>query len=77
MPAMTGPEIQERLAAEAPGLPVIFITGEAPVPLETLRCGTVDVLSKPLDVNVLPTTIRRALQQADASPPEHRSADRR
>lgn len=51
MPGMSGLELQERLAAAAVSLPVIFITahGDVPMAVQALKRGAADFLEKPFN----------------------------
>ena len=64
MPGLDGPGLQRRLLAEGEGLPVIFLTGSADVPIcaEAMRNGAVDFLTKPVDEEDLVRAIETALQ---------------
>ena len=63
MPDMTGLELQERLAAEAPRLGLVVITGHADVAMAVtaMKAGAVDFIEKPVVEAVLVESIRRAL----------------
>lgn len=65
MPDMTGLELQERLAAEAPRLGLVVITGHADVAMAVtaMKAGAVDFIEKPVAEAVLVDSVRRALAQ--------------
>ena len=50
-----------------PDLPVIFITGQADVPMtvRAMKAGAAEFLTKPFDDEVLLTAVRRALESSD------------
>jgi len=64
MPGMSGLELQERLAEEGVGLPVIMITGHGDVPMavRALKTGAFDFIEKPFNDQVLLDCVKRALE---------------
>ncbi len=66
MPNVTGREILRYVREHHPELQVIVITGVVDVPLavESMKMGAYDYLSKPVDGNVLVSTIDRALERS-------------
>ncbi|AKU95042.1 two-component response regulator [Labilithrix luteola] len=72
MPEITGPELQARLVAECTSplpLPIIFMSGRADesVRARVLAAGALAFLSKPLDDEVLLTTVEAALDGRERS----------
>ncbi|MQT15025.1 response regulator [Rhizobiales bacterium Sp-1] len=65
MPQMSGPELQDRLAAEGDGIPMIFITAfhEKAVEARVIERGAVAVLSKPFDGDEIASHVVRALER--------------
>lgn len=63
MPGMSGPELQQALAAQGIGLPVVFLTGYGTVPLavDAMKAGAVDFLEKPFDTEALLARVAQAL----------------
>jgi len=63
MPGLTGIELQEMLAATGRRMSIVFVTGHADVPMsvKAMKAGAVDLLTKPVDVDVLIAAIRRAV----------------
>lgn len=63
MPGMTGLELQARLAAEAPRLALVLITGHADVAMavQAMKAGAVDFIEKPIAETALLASVRRAL----------------
>jgi FixJ family two-component response regulator len=66
LPDLTGLDLQKRVAADWPNMPIIFITGYGDVPttVEAMKAGAVEFLTKPFDEDVLVTAIRRALERS-------------
>jgi two-component system, LuxR family, response regulator FixJ len=63
MPGMSGLELQRKLVRDKVGLPVIFVTGYANVPMavEAMQMGAVNFLEKPVAEQSLWDSIRKAL----------------
>ena len=63
---LSGFDLQQRLAATHPRIPIIFITAldDALTRERARRTGAVDYLRKPFDEQALITAINRALDQA-------------
>jgi len=73
MPGMDGIEILKRLKGIAPECQVIMISGHATIStaMTSVKLGAFDFIEKPLSLDVLLLTIRRALdRQKDLSPVE-------
>ena len=70
MPQMSGLDVQERLAQEGRGLPVIVMTGHADVPLavRAMKAGAVDFVEKPFDEQALIGSVKTALARAVPPP---------
>lgn len=68
MPGMTGEELLRSLRQNGVNIPVVIVTGHGDVPaaVRTMRLGLVDFLQKPVDHDMLISTVRQALTQ-DAS----------
>jgi len=66
LPGMSGPDLQDRLAATDPDLPIVVVTahGEEDVRRRMLQAGAVAFLSKPCDGDVLLEAIRRGLERS-------------
>ena len=64
LPGMSGPELQEALAARGADMPIIFLTGHADVPLavQALKAGAYDFLEKPARNAALLERVRSALE---------------
>jgi FixJ family two-component response regulator len=64
MPGMSGLELQAKLNAEGPRIPIIFITarGDAKMKMQAMTAGAVEFLSKPFNDEVLLESVRAALK---------------
>jgi DNA-binding NtrC family response regulator len=64
MPAVAGDELMRRILAQAPGFPVIILTGHGTVEsaVSAMREGAWDFLSKPVDLDHLSLKVKRALE---------------
>jgi len=67
MPGLDGLDVQQALAQRGNQVPVIFLTGQADVPMcvRAMKCGAFDFLTKPVDDTVLFGAIERALRRDD------------
>lgn len=63
MPDLDGMGLQARLADEGLDLPIVFLTGHGDIPMSVsaMKRGAFDFLTKPVDEDVLLTTVRQAL----------------
>jgi two-component system, LuxR family, response regulator FixJ len=63
MPGLSGLGLQQVLAAEGKGMPVIMISGCADIPMAVtaMRAGALDFLEKPISSRTLSTRIREAI----------------
>src|SRR5208337_132531 len=66
MPDLNGLELQKRVAAERPDVPIIFITGHGDVPktVQAMKAGAVEFLTKPFKDDVLLSAVRQALERS-------------
>ena len=66
MPGLNGLELQKRVVAEHPDLPIIFITGHGDVPktVQAMKAGAVEFLTKPFKDDVLLRAIQQALERS-------------
>lgn len=64
MPALSGIEVQQALAARGVRLPLIFVSGRADVAavVAAIKGGAVDFLAKPIEPRELRAVVERALQ---------------
>lgn len=65
MPGLTGPELQQALAAQACQRPIIFLSGHADVPIsvQAMKNGATDFLTKPVRDEVLLAAVRAAFEK--------------
>lgn len=65
MPAMSGLELQRRLARERSALPIVFVTGHGDIAMaaQAFRAGAVDFLEKPFEDRQLLSSVYRALEK--------------
>ena len=66
MPGLNGLELQKRVVAKHPDLPIIFITGHGDVPktVQAMKAGAVEFLTKPFNDDVLLSAVRQALERS-------------
>jgi RNA polymerase sigma factor (sigma-70 family) len=65
MPDVSGTELQERLAARAPLLPIVFLTGHGDIPtsVRAVKAGAEDFLTKPVGRDKLVAAIEHAVAE--------------
>lgn len=63
MPGLTGLDLQEALASAGRRMSIVFVTGHVDVPgsVRAMKHGAVDLLTKPVDEQVLLAAVQRAL----------------
>lgn len=64
MPEVSGPEVQHRLSELQSTLPIIFLTGHGTLDLavQVFRKGAFDFLQKPVQKELLVSTVQRAIE---------------
>jgi FixJ family two-component response regulator len=69
LPGLSGLELQGKLTATEPGLPIIFITGHGDIPMSVraMKAGAVEFLTKPFCDQELLAAIDQALARDRAS----------
>jgi FixJ family two-component response regulator len=69
LPDLNGLDLQKRIAGDRIGMPIIFITGYADVPMtvEAMKGGAVEFLTKPFRDDVLIDSIRNAIERSRAT----------
>lgn len=69
LPDLNGLELQRRLAAEDPPIPIIFITGHGDIPMSVraMKQGAAEFLTKPFGSRTLLLAIRAALERDRAA----------
>jgi DNA-binding NtrC family response regulator len=67
MPGLSGDELMRRILAQAPGFPVIVLTGHGSVEtaVTAMREGAWDFLTKPVDLDHLSLIVKRALENRE------------
>jgi FixJ family two-component response regulator len=73
MPGLSGPELQNRLAKDAPFMPVVFLSGRGDIPtsVKAIKLGAEDFLTKPVCREDLVDAIERALAHARVRSVQH------
>ena len=68
IPGLSGPDLQDRLAALGSHLPIVFLTGHADVPttVKVMKAGADDLLTKPVTKDELIGAIERAIARSRA-----------
>ena len=69
LPDLSGLDLQQELAKANVGLPVIFVTGHADIPMtvRAMKAGAVEFLMKPFSDETLLSAIRQAIDQSRAA----------
>jgi FixJ family two-component response regulator len=69
LPDLTGLELQQRIAADGTGMPIIFITGHGDVPMtvRAMKAGAIEFLTKPFGDEALLSAIEEALARSRAA----------
>jgi FixJ family two-component response regulator len=68
LPGLNGLELQTRVAAERPYIPIIFLTGcgDIPMTVQAMKAGAVEFLTKPFSNESLLSAIRKAIDRSRA-----------
>jgi FixJ family two-component response regulator len=68
LPGLNGLELQTRVAAERPYMPIIFLTGcgDIPMTVQAMKAGAVEFLTKPFSNESLMSAIRKAIDRSRA-----------
>lgn len=66
LPGLNGLDLQKRVAAERPEMPIIFITGQGDIPMtvQAMKAGAVEFLTKPFKSDVLLLSVRNAIERS-------------
>jgi FixJ family two-component response regulator len=69
LPDLNGLELQQKIAADRPEMPIIFITGHGDVPttVRAMKAGAVEFLTKPFADEDLLSAVRGALDRSAAA----------
>jgi FixJ family two-component response regulator len=64
LPELNGLDLQKLLAVDRHEMPIIFITGHGDIPMtvQAMKAGAAEFLTKPIDDEVLLSTIRHAIE---------------
>jgi len=78
LPGPSGLDLQEAMLRQGIALPVVFLTGYADVPtsVRAMKAGAVDLLTKPVERDVLLDALRRALARDAAARSDRDGAGR-
>ena len=68
IPGLSGPDLQDRLAALGSHLPIVFLTGHADIPttVKVMKAGADDLLTKPVAKDELIAALERAMARSRA-----------
>jgi FixJ family two-component response regulator len=66
LPDLNGLDVQQRVTADRPDTPIIFITGHGDVPMsvQAMKAGAIEFLTKPFRDEALLSAIRQALDRS-------------
>ena len=66
LPGLSGLDLQKRVTAERPDMPIIFITGYGDVPMtvQAMKGGAIEFLTKPFNDDVLLNALRHAIARS-------------
>jgi len=67
-------QLQQRLAAERPDMPIICLADSVPTAVRVMKAGAVDVLAKPVDAALLAQAVGHALHRSEANLQQHSDA---
>ena len=69
LPDMDGLELQERIARERSGMPIIFLSGRCDIQttVKAMKAGAIEFLTKPVDLEMLLNAIRQAIKRSEAA----------
>jgi len=68
MPGLNGLDLQKRLAVNRPDMPIIFLTGNADIPMtvQAMKAGAVEFLTKPFSDGTLLSAVSKAIARSAA-----------
>ncbi|MBV8521949.1 MAG: response regulator transcription factor [Acetobacteraceae bacterium] len=66
LPDISGLELQKRVGADRPEMPIIFITGQNDVPVivQAMKAGAAEFLTKPFCDDIVVSALRQALEHS-------------
>lgn len=75
LPDLNGLDLQERIASDDAGMPIIFLTGfgDIPMTVRAMKAGAAEFLTKPFDDEVLLDAISRAIERSHVEVEEEMS----
>jgi FixJ family two-component response regulator len=75
LPDLSGLDLQERIASDDAGMPIIFLTGcgDIPMTVRAMKAGVAEFLTKPFDDEVLLDAISRAIERSQVEVEEEMS----
>ena len=78
LPGLSGLDLQKRLAEEAFGHPILFVTGHGDIPMsvQAMKAGAVEFLTKPFRDQELIDAVQRALERDRAAAEQRTQVDR-
>jgi FixJ family two-component response regulator len=67
LPGLSGLDLQERIACDRAGMPIIFVTGYGDVPMtvRAMKAGAAEFLTKPFSEDVLLDAVRNAIASSE------------
>jgi FixJ family two-component response regulator len=73
LPGLSGPELQDRLAKDAPFIPIVFLSGQGDIPtsVKAIKSGAEDFLVKPVSKGDLVDAVERAVARAKTRLEQH------
>jgi FixJ family two-component response regulator len=68
LPGLNGLDLQKRLAVDRPDMPIIFLTGNADIPMtvQAMKAGAVEFLTKPFSDGTLLSAVGKAVARSTA-----------
>jgi FixJ family two-component response regulator len=68
LPGLNGLDLQKRLAVDRPDMPIIFLTGNADIPMtvQAMKAGAVEFLTKPFSDGTLLSAVGKAIARSTA-----------
>lgn len=66
LPGLNGLDLQKRLAVDRPDMPIIFLTGNADIPMtvQAMKAGAVEFLTKPFSDGTLLSAVGKAIARS-------------
>jgi FixJ family two-component response regulator len=69
LPDMNGLELQERIATERNGMPIIFLSGQCDIQttVRAMKAGAMEFLIKPYEPEMILNAVRHAIKRSEAA----------